>query len=99
MKMAEENNSESIQKALEAAREAQAAIQREAQKRVKNRSFSEKVVRAAAGVVDNCQPDEGTEGADKAKSAVTNLWKSGTVGKVVIVVAAIIVIKVLLLIF
>ena len=42
----------------------------------------------------NFKADEGTEGAQKAKSMFANLWKSGITGKVVIGVAVIVLYKV-----
>ena len=61
--------------------------------------LKEKAGGIASEIKDNFKADEGTEGAQKAKSMFANLWKSGTTGKVVIVIAAIVLYKVIRWIF
>ena len=61
--------------------------------------LKEKAGGIASEIKDNFKADEGTEGAQKAKSMFANLWKSGVTGKVAIVVAAIVLYKVIRWIF
>ncbi len=58
-----------------------------------------KAMGIAGEIKDNFKADEGTEGANKAKSMFANLWKSGIAGKVAIVVAVIVVYKLVTWIF
>ena len=61
--------------------------------------LKEKAGDIASEIKDNFKADEGTEGAQKARSMFANLWKSGVTGKVAIVVAAIVLYKVIRWIF
>ena len=64
-----------------------------------NRGLSSKAMNIAAEIKENFKADEGTEGVAKTKSMFSNLWKSGIVGKIAIVVAVIVVYKLIRWIF